>query len=389
MRLNPDSRKRINFLRETLALTATLAVVGCEPERKIVEETGAKVDGAVLVFPTNSPQSGALTVQTAASRLLAVTHLTGRLCWGDDTTVRVFTPVGGRVQAVLADLGQSVEAGMPLAQIDSPDFGQALADARSAEANFRLAEKTFDRSSDLFAHGAVAQKDLEGAEALRISSRAEWDRARSRLALYGGGTNGSFTLRSPLGGVLVERNISPGQELRSDQMLANAPNLFAPLFVVTDPSRLWLQLDVAELDLSALKSGQQLQIFSQAFPGRAFDGTVDKIGEELDPTTRVVKVRGVVRNPEHLLKAEMYVTVDVVASKPAGVEISAQAVFLREQAHYVFIEESLGRYLRRKIRVGAEQGGKVLVLEGLTEGQRVVVEGALLLEAQFQTTRQP
>ena len=240
-------------LLKTFSVLAIFGLLGChkEPE-KAAGPPEPKVEGEKVVFPSDAPQLTSLTVQTAEPRTLAITHLTGRLYWNDDTTVRIFTPVSGRVTRILNDLGDSISVGTPLAEIDSPDFGQALADARTSAGNLAAAEKAFNRSKDLFAHHAAAQKDVEAAEAAYTAALAERDRAAARLANYGGNdksTNALYTLHSPIAGVLVEKNINPGQELRADQMLANAPNLFAPLFVISDPTRLWLQVDVAESDL--------------------------------------------------------------------------------------------------------------------------------------------
>jgi membrane fusion protein, heavy metal efflux system len=186
--------------------------------------------------------------------------------------------------------------------------------------------------------------------------------------------------------VLVERNINPGQELRADQMLANAPNLFAPLFVISDPTKLWLQVDVSEADLSSLQPGQSLRIYStNAFPGMVFEGTIEKIGGTMDPATRTVKVRAVVNNPEKLLKAEMYVMVDVVRNvdklAQAGVEIPSNAIFMKGDDSYLFLEDSPGQFERKQVKVGVEQDGKIPVLSGVRPGDKVVTEGGLLLQA--------
>ena len=120
--------------------------------------------------------------------------------------------------------------------LDSPDFGQALANARTAVGNLAAADKAFARAKELFAHGAAAQKDVEAAEAAYVAAKAEKDRAEATLANYGGSdtsTNEIYSLRSPLAGVVVEKNISPGQEIRSDLMLANAQQFINPQFVVT------------------------------------------------------------------------------------------------------------------------------------------------------------
>ena len=110
----------------------------------------------------------------------------------------------------------------------------------------------------------------------------------------------------------MDKNINPGQELRPDMMLGNVPQTFNPLFTISDPTTLWLQVDVAETDLPSLQAGLPLRVTSKAFPDRTFDGTLEKIGDTLDPATRTVRVRGLVSNPDKLLKAEMYVLVDIV-----------------------------------------------------------------------------
>ena len=244
------------------------------------------------------------------------------------------------------------------------------------------------RTKELLDHGAAAEKDVENAEAAEIAAAAERDRAQAKLALYGGtdaNVNENYVLRSPVAGVVVERNINPGQEVRSDQMLANAPNLFAPLFVVSDPTRLWVQLDVAESDLQTLQPGQRLEVHSQAFPGQVFPGVVDVIGDSLDPATRTVQVRGTVDNPDKLLKAEMYVRADMVVDAPSmertAVEIPARSVFMRDNKFYVFVEQIPGQFVREPVTVGAEQDGKVPVFTGVSAGQRVVTYGCLLLES--------
>src|SRR5262249_47635317 len=150
--------------------------------------------------------------------------------------------------------------------------------------------------------------------------------------------NSIYTLRSPLEGILVDKNINPGQELRADLMLANAPSLFSPQFIVSDPSTLWLQVDVAETDLGMLQPGLELKVYSRAFPDRVFEGHIEKIGDTMDPATRTIKVRAVVKNPDKLLKAEMYVQVDIenklAPTTASGVEVPAKAIFMKQEESF-------------------------------------------------------
>jgi len=383
-------RPQMLSARLVLCLTAALALAGCSQQKPNEGENTPEptVSGETVTFITNAPQLGSITVTPARARTMAVTHVTGRLYWDGDKTVGVFTPVAGRVTELPADLGQKVSAGTPLAEIDSPDFAQALASARTAVAAYAAADKTYNRSTNLLAHGGAATKDVEAAEAAYVAALAERDRSEAVLANYGGrdtSSNSTYTLRSPIAGTLVDKNINPGQEVRADLMLANAPNLFAPQFTVSDPAKLWLQVDVAESDLASLQTGERLEVTTRAFPGRVFAGVLDKIGDTLDPTTRTVKVRGTINNPDHLLKAEMYVLVDVVQDAARagalGVEVSSKALFMKGDDSFVFVETSPGMFQRKQVKVGVEQDDKIPIYEGVSPDEKVVTEGALLLQA--------
>ena len=399
-----------------IAALAVMVLAGCGKNEVAAPASvpSPKVNGDEVVFLTNSPQLDFISVEAAQPRTVAVKHVTGRLYWDDDVTVHVFTPVFGRVTKVLVDVGDAVGVDSPLAELDSPDYAQALANARTAVGNLMAADKSLSRTKELLAHGAYAQKDLETAEAAYIGALAERDRAKAVLLNYGGsdriyseleramaedrseaasgnyaGTknelNSLYVVCSPLAGVVVDKSINPGQEIRPDFQLASFQPMVTPLFTVSDPTKLWLQLDVAEADLPSLEPGQPLHIFSAAYPDLVFTGAVEKISATLDPATRTLKVRGAVANPDKLLKAEMYVTVDIVQATDklpnAGVEISASAVFLVDGTYYLFVQTAPGHFHRQTVKVGTEQDGEIPVFEGLTAGQQVVTEGALLLQS--------
>lgn len=377
----------MNVFRIITSLILAIIVVGCHRETNPEPTPAPKVDGDKITFSTNAPQLGYLTIEPAQERKAAAVGLYGRLAWNDNVTVRVYSPVAGRVTAIPVEVNQRVAVGDTLASLNSPDFGQALASARTAAGNFAAADKTLAREKELFAHGAAAQKDVEAAEAAFVAASAERDRAAATLANYGGSaasTNEIYSLRSPLAGVLVEKNISPGQEIRSDLMLAGSPQLMSPQFVVTDPKRLWLFLDVDELTATSLAAGREVFIHTKAYPDKVFHGRLEIIGHELDPTTRTVKARCLVDNGDTLLSAEMYVTVDVAANASAGVDISAKAIFLKDNQHYVFVETAPGQFERRAVKSGAESNGRSVIVAGLSAGQRVVTDGSLLLEAMLE-----
>jgi cobalt-zinc-cadmium efflux system membrane fusion protein len=374
---------RINHLALLLALCVLCA--GCGPHKPAEQPPEPTATADKVSLATNSPQLEALTVERVGAGQPAFVPLTGRLVWDEGATVRVFSPFAGIVRKLLVEVNQRVSQGTPLAEIQSADFGQAQAEARKAASDFRRAERTLTRVRDLAEHGAAPHKDLESAEADFASAQAEKERAETRLAIYGAmglpaAANQGFLLPSPLDGVLVEKNVTPGQEVRPDQILANAPQFTAPLFVITEPSRLWIQIDASEVDLPHLKPGREFTFASRAFPEQTFTGRVDVVSEFIDPATRAIKVRGSVDNARRLLKAEMFVNVNVPGEENAGASVPSKAVFLKGDKHYVFVEDQPGQFARQEVKLGPEQDGHVLVLAGVQAGQRVVTDGCLLLQ---------
>jgi membrane fusion protein, heavy metal efflux system len=367
-----------------LFLTLFLGLVGCQPERSTTAAPEPKVAGETITFPTNAPQTAALSVEPVRPEHSVAVRLTGRLAWDENATARVFSPFAGIVRTLSAEVNQPVTNGQPLAVIQSGDFGQAQAELRKAGSDFRRAERNLTRVKELFEHGAAPRKELDSAEADYASSAAERERAEQRLAIYGAlatATNSDFLLPSPLSGILVERNVTPGQEVRPDQMLANMPQITAPLFVVTDPSRLWLLIDATEDDLPHLQPGQSFEFNARAFPNQVFTGHVAVVSEFIDPATKTIKVRGTVDNSGRQLKAEMFVSITLPDPRKAfAASVPEKAVFLKGDKHYVFIEEQPGQFSRREVQLGPQQQGQIAIASGISAGQRVVTDGCVLLQ---------
>lgn len=338
--------------------------------------------GEAVSFAPNAPQLSYLSVEPARERKELATGLTGRLAWDDDITARVFPPVSGRTIEIQANPGQVIKANGVLARIKSPDFGQAQADARKAIGDLKNAERVLARTGELLKHGAAAEKDLETAEADHTRALSEKERALATLSLYGGdpdaaGVSGIFELKTPVAGTIVEKSINPGQEVRSDQVGDK------PLFVISDPTKLWLFLDVTEADVASIRVGQEVVIRARMLPEKTFRGRIEVIGQGLDPATRTIKARCLVDNSDKLLRAEMYVSADVT-SESSGVDVPTKAIFLKDNKPHVFVERAPGQFERHAVRLGNESEGRSVVLEGLAAGQNVVTEGCLLLEAMLE-----
>src|SRR5262249_32799561 len=277
--------RAVRYAAPCLLALAWLALA-CGTGTKTEELPGPQVEGDHVVIAEGSPQLAALSLDEARPRSTPIRQYTGRLAWNDDVTVRVYSPVAGRVRDVKVNVGERVTGGQTLATISSPDFGQAQADARAADGQLRLAERTLARQRDVFARGAAAREGVDAAEGDYARALAEQQRTQAHLRLFGARdttVDQLLPLRSPVAGMIAERAVSPGQEVRPDQILASEAQVLRPLFVVTDPTRLWVWLDVAEGDLAQLQPGESISLRPPAYPHRRFDGVLDLVRAALDP----------------------------------------------------------------------------------------------------------
>ena len=185
-----------------------------------------------------------------------------------------------------------------------------------------------------------------------------------------------FALRTPVSGVVVERTAAPGLEVRPDQAHPGQP----ALFVVSDPTRLWVRLDVPESLVGAVRPGQTVALRAAALPDRPIPARIAHVSDFIDPATRTLKARAEVDNADRALKAEMFVSGELSVPVREAVLVPAGALVLLGERYCAFVDQGEGRYLRREVQ--AEEAGldSMRVLAGLAPGERVVVSGALLLQ---------
>ena len=368
--------------RSLFAALVLAGLVACSETPAPVAQTPQPIlQGKQLRFPAGHPHLALLTITAAAPARTITVELPAKLVWNEERTQRIYPAFAGRVMAIKADLGQSVKSGSLLAQLASPDFGMAQADTAKAQADLGNAEKALQRQRELFEAGIVARKDLDQAETDAARAQAEAARAKARTRLYGASTsvNQQLALISNLSGVVVERNLNPGQEVRPDQSGPGVP----ALFVVTDPTSLWVQIDAREAEVGTMLVGATFELLIPALPGQTFPGTVTAASDFIDPSTRTIKIRGLVANPERRLKAEMLATARVQRSMGNGVVVPASAVSLRGSRHVVFLQIQPGVFESREVSLSYTGPREIVVSRGLEVGDQVVSDNSLLLAHQF------
>jgi cobalt-zinc-cadmium efflux system membrane fusion protein len=371
-------------------LVLTVSVACRSPAPDMPEDRGIRLDdGGGVVVPTGSPVWERLRIEPVrAERWNEPLELPGRVQSDPRRVWRVMLPVPGRVLDVHVSAGESVRAGQPLLTMASPEADTARAavrhagaDRRAADAAVRQAQADLERQRDLLEHDAVSRRDVLHAETSLAQAEADQARAgaalaqaRDTLAVLGAspGTGEShLVVRAPRAGRVMEVAVAPG-EFHADTSSA--------LLQIADLTTVWLVSDVPEHRLASVRTGEDVEVTFVAFPGERFTGRIARVGNALDADTRSLKLYAELPNRDGRLRPEMFATIRVLGAARDVPVVPADAVVRAGTGAVVVVADGdNGRFVSRQVRVGRQQSGRVAILEGLEPGERVVVDGALLL----------
>lgn len=321
----------------------------------------------------------------ATSTVASVATVPGQVIPNEDRTARLGATVQGRVIAVRVRPGDRVRAGQVLVTLQSPAAGMAQSDVDKARAQASYARSARERAERLLALKAIPQQDYDRAIADDELASAELRRAKSVADQIGAAASasGEVVIRSPLNGVVLARTAVPGAGVE----------IGAPLVIVTDPSTLWLSIDAPENLASLFRVGAQLRFTVPAYPADTFSARIDAIGAGLDPSTRTLPIRGVIRNQGERLKPEMLASVSAGRSAGQSPTVPEDAVQLLDGKSVVFIAhpDSSGgaHFVPREVQPGARSGGWIAITQGLAAGDLVVTRGALTIKAQIKKGTMP
>jgi cobalt-zinc-cadmium efflux system membrane fusion protein len=343
-----------------------------------------------IVLPADSPMLNQIRRQRVTLRDLPTDEVVapGKIETNPNRVSKVVLPLAGRVTAVLVKTGDAVAKDQPLLRLQSPDADAAMsaylsaaAAERQAEVALTKAQADFDRASDLFEHDAVAKKDVQSAESALAQAKASLEQARAareqsrrRLMVLGLSENGfeqQVVVRAPLAGKVLDLSVVPG-EFRNDTT--------APLMTIADLGSVWVTSQVPESYIRFVEVGERVEISLVAYPGEVFEGHVSRVADTVDPQTRTVKVQAELDNRKGRLRPEMFGSIhhiDAIAKTPV---IPAAAVVRAGSETTVFVETAPGRFESRRVTLGSPAGDVVRVVSGVSTGESVVVDGAMLLQ---------
>ena len=395
---------KTSILGAALLICAVL-FVGCsssgtansgEKSAVVPKESTAKSE---IVIPVDQ-QRGVIEShpieQTTASDVLRVP---GRITLADNGTWRVGAITSGRIERVLVTQGDFVREGQVLARMHSHDVHEAKAEYLTAqgehsrlEAAAALAQKNYERMQRLYALKAASleqtelarQQAMDAQTALRGGQIAV-ERERAHLEENLGistdaGSNPKsevsdlIPIRAPASGYVLEKKTTPGSVVQPS----------TDLFVIGELQRLWMLASVNEADWDKLRLGQSATITVNGLPDRSAKGKITDLGQQLDPLTRVLRVRIEFDNSKAKLRPEMLGEAQIAAktSKPA-LAVPADSIQEIQEQDVIFVRTSPDHFAMRPVRMGEPLGNRVVVLEGARPGDQVVTKGAFILKSEM------
>ena len=298
----------------------------------------------------------------------------GTVDFDNNQATAVVSPFTGPVTRIFVAVGQPVAKGQPLAAVASADVANAVAAYRKAAVAAANARRVATADRDLAAHNGISEREAAQAETDAASAEADRVAAAQALASLGAGPGSGLSgiIRAPVSGIVVEKQVTPGQLLQAGSSAA---------FTVANLSQVWVLAQIAPSDLADVGIHDAAQID----PGNGtgpFRGTVENVSASVDPDTRAVVARIVAPNPGDLLKKQMYVDVSIESGRVVtGLLVPTSAVLRDDQnLPFVYLAMPDGSFARRHVTLGYRDSQNYDVTSGLQAGDRVVADGAIFLQ---------
>lgn len=350
----------INFLA---ALIGTLFLFSCNRTK---ETPQAKEESPI-------PDSLVRQVRTTAATMEPVIdeiRLNGKVIPSEGKQSRVYALVSGKISGATKELGDYVHKGQTLAVLRSTEVVGMSHDIVLAESNVAIAKKNMESADDLFRGGLATEKELTGARVEYNKAVAELTKAKQVSAITGG-SKSSYVLSAPISGFIIEKSITNNSEVRQDND--------TPLFVIADLSSVWVVANVYERDINSIHIGDAVKVNTLSNPSTDYMGTIDKIYNILNPTTRTMQVRISMSNASYELKPEMFATVRVNVKTPGRMlAIPYTSIVFGDNKLYVVVKKNDNTIEKRNIKLIKKVGDKAFV-EGLAEGEHVVTQSQVFL----------
>ncbi len=320
-----------------------------------------------LKFSTEKIQKMGVRTEAAQLRVLERSvRAAGRIEPDERRLFTIASKFEGYVERLHVNVtGQPVTKGQPLFEAYSPELV-------SAQREYAIAAQGVDALKDAASETQTGMKQLAEASLQRLRN---WDISDEQIKALAktGATQRTLSFRSPASGIVMEKKAVQGMRFMPGEML----------YQIADLSAVWVVADVFEQDLALLKTGAKARVTINAYPDKVFTGSVTYVYPTLKPETRTVPVRVELANPGLLLKPGMFAQVELATpARTAQITVPVSAVIDSGTRQVVLVQQGAGRFEPREVKLGERNDDHVQVLQGVKEGELVVVAANFLIDAE-------
>jgi membrane fusion protein, heavy metal efflux system len=382
MKLSKNRRQRPAVLAALSAIMIVLASCQGAGSNAAPNSKNAGNSNNPELFTIPSDQMSHVQILTVQpSTLTRSLRLTGAVAYNSFRTTPVITQVSGPVSRVVVVPGQKVHQGEPMLYVASPDYSQLRTNYLKTKDAYALAQKSYTRAQDLYQHHAIAEQNVEQAESVEVQAGGDLASAQAALKVMGitdpdalvkAPPSFEVPVRAPIGGLVVEQDVSAGQVIQPGT---------TQCFMISDTSTVWVLVNVYQKDLPYVRVGDTVAIQTDTY-SEEFHGRIAYIAASLDPSTRTLQARIETPNPGDKLKKDMYVVATVSAGTIPNAIALPDAAVLRdtENQPFVYAAASANQFGRRSVTLGETLNGQTQITSGLKPGDRVVGNGSLFLQ---------
>ena len=360
-------------------LTSLLLISGCKKSQPSGASQTAQDPNLVMANEALLAQIKISVVsQDDVSDILRVA---GQIDFDEQALTRIGASVTGRVTQINAQLGNEVKKGDTLALINSSELSNSQLAYLKARSEKEFHRRTVQRAKTLFEADVISAAELQRRESEYEVASAQTRAAQDQLRVLGvnlkameelattGAIDSVASVMATIKGVVVERKVTTGQVVQPADVL----------FTVADLSRVWAVAQVPEQQVAQVKVGQSVRIEVPALENEKLIGKLIYVGQTVNPESRTVLVRTELENTSGRLKPSMLASMLIEAAPTKRVVVPTTAIVREQDADYVFIEEKPGSFRLKPVRLSSEHNGQRVVLDGLSQGMRIVSDGAFHL----------
>ena len=310
------------------------------------------------------------TVKT--SRLTNAIKFNGMIDFNSDKVVNIFPLISGNVQNINVMPGDYVKAGQVLGLVKSAEVVNYNATLINTVAAIRSTGIQLAQQKALFKSGLASQIDITNAEVNHEQALAAKVAAEKILNINGNNKNGEYLIKSPIDGFVVQKNVNNGMAIRSDNNMG--------LFTVSNLKEVWVQANVYEANISKVHQGDDVDVSTISYPDKIFKGKIDKLMNVLDPTSKVMKMRVILSNPDYILKPQMFATVTVNnTSNIDAIAVSSSALIFDHSQYYVLVYKNRKDIQIRPVEVISINGTTAFIKSGVTPGEQLIGSQSILI----------